>query len=326
MSGLEENSRLAANDTSKIEEQAAVWLQRQHFWDWSESDLGALDSWLAESTAHEVAYLRLKAGYGRTERLVALRTRRMSGRTRAQLFRFGAGAVGAVVLAVAGLTAQFYLKQPQEIAYTTPVGGHQTIALADGSQIELNTDTVLRVRADAEQRTAVLEHGEAYFQIRHDTAHPFVVMAAGHRVTDLGTKFLVRGRASQIEVTLVEGRARIDADDVSLQSHSAILMPGDDVVAGPHSISVTHETAREENNKLSWRSGSIVFRHTALDDAAEEFNRYNRDKIVIADDSVAKLKVDGTLPTNDPEAFTDIAQDILHLHVEKRGTDFVISR
>jgi|HubBroStandDraft_2_1064218.scaffolds.fasta_scaffold32793_2 transmembrane sensor len=326
MSGLDESNMPVTNEAATIEERAAIWLQRQHFWDWSDSDQETLDAWLAEATAHEVAYLRLKAGYGRTERLVALRTRRMTGATRARLFRFTAGAAGVLVLAAAGFAAQFYLTQSQDVTYTTPVGGHQTIALADGSQIELNTDTVLRVRVNAGQRTATLEHGEAYFQIKHDAAHPFVVAAAGHRVTDLGTKFLVRGGPSRIEVTLVEGRARIDADDAALQSHSAILTPGDDFVAGPRSISVTRETAREESNKLSWRSGSIVFRHTALSDAAEEFNRYNRDKIIIADDAAGKLKVDGTLPTNDPEAFADIAQDILHLHVEKRGSDFVISR
>ena len=319
MSASENTTRVGSAD---IEAAAAIWLQRRYYWDWSHADQDAFDAWITASTAHEVAYLRLKAGYRHTERLVALRAPRMEGRWSARLLRL-AGAVSAVV--IVGVAAMFYFTRPQDVTYTTAVGEHRTVMLADGSRVELNTDTVLRIRGGAVQRTTTLEHGEAYFQIRHDAAHPFVIAVAGHLVTDLGTKFLIRSDAAKLEVTLMEGRARVDADGAS-RDRSVTLLPGDDVVATAHSMSVTQKTAQEQESKLSWRRGVLIFSHAALADAANEYNRYNRDKIVVEGRIATALKVDGTLPTDDPQAFAEIAQDILHLHVEKRGTDIVISR
>ena len=61
-------------DASAIEECAANWLQRRRYWkEWSEADQKALESWLAESMNHAVAFWRLEATLERTERLSALR-------------------------------------------------------------------------------------------------------------------------------------------------------------------------------------------------------------------------------------------------------------
>ena len=50
-------------------------------------------------------------------------------------------------------------------------------------------------------------------KFEHDAEHPFVVKVAGHKITDLGTKFLVRAGAGQLEIALMEGRARLDTAD-----------------------------------------------------------------------------------------------------------------
>ncbi len=68
----------------------------------------------------------------------------------------------------------------------------------------------------------------------------------------------------------------------------------------------------------SWAGGvaCLIFRYTTLADAAAEFNRYNSNKLVIADASVGRMKIVGTFATNNVAAFADIAQDILGLRVE----------
>ena len=302
-----------------IEAQAALWLQRRQFWDWSPSDQAELDAWLAQSTAHEVAYVRLMAGYSRTERLVALRAPRMDRSVLGRLFRIAAA---VVVVAAFGSAALFYSK-PKEVTYTTPVGGRQTIMLADGSRIDLNTDSALRIDTDA--RRVVLDKGEAYFQIKHNSARPFVVTVGEHRVIDLGTKFLVRSKLDHMDVTLVEGRARVDSGNGSA-TQSVILAPGDEVVATAREITKVRKTPQDLSNELGWRRGVIVFQHTTLADAVAEFNRYNPNKILIGSNAVAALKIDGTFPSDDPDSFVEIAQDILHLRVERRGESVVITK
>ena len=61
------------------------------------------------------------------------------------------------------------------MTYATAVGGHKTLTLGDGSEVELNTDTIVRMPKVAGQRQVILDKGEAYFQIKHDAENPFIV-------------------------------------------------------------------------------------------------------------------------------------------------------
>jgi transmembrane sensor len=304
---------------------AAAWIRQRDFWDWSETDQVKLDMWRAESLAHEAAFLRLDAAWNRTERLAALRGAKRGWlpvpRSRRGAARVVAGLAILAMICAAGANYLFALK---EKTYVTVVGGHRTLALADGSQIELNTDTVLRLAAD--ERSAFLDRGEAYFQIKHDAIRPFVVTTAKNRVTDLGTKFLVSDSEDRLEVSLVEGRARIETAIAAGRTRSAVLTQGDFAIVTADSISVTKKPVRELANELGWRHGVLVFKHTTLADAATEFNRYNRDKLVIVDTGTGRLKIDGTFPANDVKPFTEVAQDVFGLRVDHRGNETVISR
>lgn len=306
---------------------AAEWVQRRHFHDWSEQDQAELDAWLAEASINLVTYLRLEAAWSRTERLVALQP---SGREEARASRtfrrilFGvAGGLG--VLAIIGVGVSL-LMMPGERTYSTPVGGHEIVTLADGSRIELNTDTVLRARMDGHERKIMLEKGEAFFQVRHDAAHPFVVMAGDHRVTDMGTKFLIRRDTQRLEVAVMEGRVRFDATDGLAQAQASLLTQGDAIVATTNAVSLMRQSTQKLANELGWRRGVVVFRHMTLGDAAIEFNRYNAKKLVVADAEAAHLKIDGIFPTNNVEQFSHLVQVALGLRVENRGNEIVISR
>ena len=316
----------ATSEANEIEAHAAAWLRRR-YWDWNDEQQAALDAWLAQSWAHQVAFWRLEAAWDRTERLVVLRS---GGQRQAEtvqtktlqplLTRAVAGALAVVAF---GVGAAWWLTRPDEQTYTTAVGAHKTIALADGSSVELNTDTVLRIAVSASGRTASLDRGEAYFQIRHDAAHPFVVMAGNHRVTDLGTKFVVRSDADHLKVTLFEGRVRLEAAD---GRKPVLLAPGDELVATADTVSTTRKSGAELSGALGWKRGLLVFQNTSLADAAAEFNRYNNRKLVVADSMAARRTIGASFPVNNIELFAQMARDVLRLHVEDRGDEIVISR
>lgn len=315
MSGTLE-SRTALLSLDAVEARAAQYLQRRQFWNWSRDEQAELDKWLAESSVHLVTYLRLEAAWKRTERLVALqapeRREAQTPRTHVRSTLAGVAAVLGLltVLSVAGWR---YFESSQDIVYATAVGAHRIVALDDHSAVELNTDTVLRLHG----RTAKLEKGEAYFQIRHDVAHPFVVWAAGHRITDLGTKFVVRNEVSHLEVTLVEGRARVDSAD---------LAPGDIAVVTADAINVAKAPMQDVSDRLGWRRGLLTFRHASLADAAAEFNRYNTGKLIIADAQLGRKKIVGTFQAKNVDLFAQVMRDLLGLRVSKTGGDIVISR
>ena len=311
-----------------IETSAATWIQRRYFWEWNEQDQADFNAWLAQSLAHRAAYLRLEAVWQRTERLVALRsqqTREVAEPKRDRLRRLLTEmAIAFAVVGALGVGVTQFLNVPRVKTYQTTVGGHETLAFQDGSQIELNTDTVLRAAFNSGHRMVWLDKGEAYFQIVHDSKHPLVVMAAGHRVTDIGTKFLVRRDSDRLEVELVEGRAGFDTSESAAASRT--LNPGDVVVASGNSVSFRKKTTQALSDELGWQHGVLVFHHATLAEAAAEFNRYNDRKLVIADAASARLTIVGTFRTNDLPGFIDVSQSIFGLRIEKRGDETVISR
>jgi transmembrane sensor len=312
-----------------VKTRAAEWRDRKDREDWSAEDQKALDAWLAQSSAHMVAYLRVDAAWTRADRLSALRgnptpqrpTPASSGRrTLPILFRMAAA---ALVLGVAGYAASDYLKpKPVAHTYATAIGGSETIRLADGSRIELNTNTVVRTEMSGKRRFVALEKGEAYFDIVHDAERPLIVQVGGQRIVDLGTQFSVHRDEGRLEVKLVEGRAQFESAN---GAKLAVLTPGDVLVKRGPTLTVTRKTERVLSDELSWRRGMLTFLHTPLSEVARELNRYNRQKIVIADASVARLTMNGAIPATSLSAFTNTARDVFGLKVETRGNEIVIS-
>ena len=311
----------------EIRAAAAVWLAKRDRGEWSEEDQKALDAWLAESWSHTVAYWRLDAAWNRTDRLGALRQQKIETARPARapvwplVFRTAA-ALGFVAILGFAATQVLHKQTAGARSYVTAIGGRETVSFADGSKIELNTNTAIRARMTTAERSIWLTRGEAYFDVKHDPAHPFVVYAAGRRITDLGTKFLVRRNAKTLEVALVKGSVRVGEGGGA----SRLLKPGDVAVASAESMVITRKSARELANELSWRDGVLVFDNAPLGEVASELNRYNRQKIVIANEDAAKLAVVGSFRTDDVQGFTDIVRAVFKLHVRNEGGRIVISR
>lgn len=319
---------LPAPDTRAIKDMAADWLERADRPGWNESNAAELERWLSQSPANRVAYWRVKSAWERAQRLHALQPVAdvQTGRNWS-LFRPMLLRTAAVLAAVAVLGIGMVLMAPRarEQSFATALGGHKVISFADGSKIELNTDTAIRTKLTAHERTIVLEHGEAYFQVKHDASRPFSVVIGDKRVTDLGTAFLIRSDAGRFEVALAQGRARFEATD-GVNNPSVLLVPGDAVMQNGGSISLVKETQSALADQLAWRRGLLIFSKTTLADAAAEFNRYNATKIQIADPATASITIGGTFATNNVAGFVELARNLLGLRTRAHGNNIVISR
>lgn len=284
-----------------------------------------------KSPRNAVAYWRLAGGLDRAERLAALREQRTSHAS--GLFSAVWPALPKLVAALAtvallGGGAFIALQQTKPGSgpqlYSTGLGGHQIITLADGSQIELNTETSLTADIGPNHRHVKLERGEAFFDIVHDSNRPFIVEADGQRITDLGTQFLARHESGRLEVDLVEGKARVDI--VGKNAKSALLLPGDRAIATTTDLAVTKRTSKKLDDQLGWRRGVIVFDNVTLAEAAAELNRYNQQKIVVVGASTGQLNVNATLPINNVGLFVRSAKTLFDLKIENRGNEILISR
>jgi len=318
-------------NVAAVEDEAARWLERRHFGNWDDAAEAEFESWINRSSGREVAYLRLEAAWSRTGRLAALRApgageAKISSRFAIAPVIMGVAA-SLAILAVVGVSAgKFLMPRAESRTFATPVGGHEVVGFADGTRVELNTNTVIRAQMTTDRRMVWLEKGEAYFQVKHDAAHPFTVFVGNHRIMDLGTAFLVRRDKGRLEVAVEQGRVAFKASDEKTPLQAAFLSRGDAVVATANATVMEKMSPSQLANELTWRRGVLVFRHTRLADAAAEFNRYNRVKLIVTDPAAAERTIGATFPVNDVERFARVARDVLGLKVTYHNDEILIGR
>lgn len=330
MSGTIEDRPLKSK-ALELDALAADWIERKAFGPWTAADQTALEAWLQQSSAHRIAFVRMRSGWEKAGRLAILQSglRQDSHgipvrHSRMKVFRVALAA--SACLAVFAGVSTLYTSPPAAPAYSTGIGEREVLSLADGSQIELNTDTALRMTAVAGQRTVWLQHGEAYFHVKHDPNRLFVVYAGDKRITDIGTEFSVRRDTGQVKVAVVDGSVRFEGDGRKPGQKEKVLHKGEVVVATAETTTIIHQSSRHMDEELGWRRGVLIFDRTPLSQAAEEINRYNSKKLIIADPEAGQMKIGGTFPKNNVNAITAAARELFGLHVEDRGTEIVISR
>jgi transmembrane sensor len=308
-----------------INAQAAEWIECRDRDDWSEANQSALDAWLAQSAAHRAAFWRLEAAWKDTDRLTAFRpvlrpqsgTRPIASRT---VFK---SIAAAALVAACCVGVATYMTTPDWKTYSTTIGGREILTLGDGTKIELNTDSVVRVAQSANARRVWLDRGEAYFDVTHDAARPFTVTAGDHQITDLGTKFVVRRETQALKVSVLDGRVQLEQKNGEIAP--AVLMRGDVVVATATKLIRSRAPAREIETGLGWRNGVLVFDDRTLADVADEFNRYNTRKLIVTDKKTAQTRIAGTFRADNIDAFANTAHRVLGLKVERRGEEILIS-
>ncbi len=234
-------------------------------------------------------------------------------------------AAAVAFVALLGGTGWF-LSGPTTQTFATAVGERSNLKLPDGSHVELTTNTVLRVAKSGKQRNVWLDKGEAFFQVVHDDKRAFVLHALNFKVVDLGTEFSVRRDADHLEVTVLKGSVRIDPPEGQRESVPVRLVAGEVAVANNRSISVTRKSSTAISDALGWRSGILVFRRAPLSDVAAEFNRWNTEKIVIGDRTIANMTISARLPATDVDMFARMARNFMGLKVIRNGDEIRISR
>jgi transmembrane sensor len=203
----------------------------------------------------------------------------------------------------------------QQRLYATQVGETRTISLADGSQVQLNTNSELRVSFSRGERRTELLRGEAYFDVARQTSRPFTVAAGSANVRVLGTEFNVERNADNTRVSVTGGTVSVSEAKAArgLHPESVKLSKNQKVSVSSAGISAVNATSAEQ--ALDWTRGVLVFDQTPLAEALEELNRYLKVPAQ-ADPSVREQALSGTFELSDPDntlaaiaAALDLQQD-----------------
>ena len=243
--------------------------------------------------------------------------------------RLALGMVAGMLVAIGAVLAVFApWRGPDEShleKYVTSIGEQQTIELADGSVITLNTGGQLVVDYSGPVRRVLLERGEAYFEVAEDPDRPFRVGLGAHTVTVLGTAFNVLMDPGRYQVAVIEGAVTFHEATADLSaSPPPVSMHG----PGPRRVEAGWVAEFDVNqNELKafqpesmdryrdWRSGLLEFYDEPLYQVVQELNRYSPRKILIEDTSVMELQVYTVVSIQDIDSTLNGLEHILPVEV-----------
>ncbi len=348
----------------KIEEAAAEWLaQREE--GFSSAQAREFERWCRLDPRHAAAAMRLEAACALLEKMPRVRAellpvvvefpsarRPIAPVKKIPLLQLVVGLAAAVALAALGWW-QWGRSAPAAPLYATSTGGYERVVLADGSVMELNANTVVRVDFAPPERRVALVSGEAHFTVAHDTVRPFIVSAGGVAVRAVGTAFNVRLASSAVEVLVTEGKVsvseveRVDPNALSTGADPKPTRWGQRVPP-PDTLLVANEraliaTAPQKSvspptpviekiepdalrEALSWQERKLVFAETPLREVVAQFNRRNRLQLVLGDAVLAERPVGGTFAADNVEGFIRLLEGSGTIAVERRGDATVVLR
>lgn len=205
----------------------------------------------------------------------------------------------SLVVAALGLGAygSYYLHRYP--TYTTEIGENRSITLADGSTVDLNARSRLRIEFSRGQRNVELLEGQALFEVAHDASRPFIVRSGGAVVRAVGTQFDVYRSPGGTTVTVVEGRVAVG--DTVVPSDA----PGATLVSAGEQVTVTAQAITKPKHTdvaaaTAWTQHRLIFDGTPLLEVVENFNRYNARQLIIDDPALAEFHVSGVYASTDP--------------------------
>lgn len=308
-----------------IEQMAARWVTRIDNETLDSRERAAFDRWIQANPEHKQAFLRLARHQQAIKASLTLPThnvrfsfrRWLKRKWRQPTWRWGtAGLTTGLVFSAAILLPKHY--DAEHFVLATALGESQTITLSDGSQVTLNTDTVIDVHLSNDQRALSLTQGEAFFAVAKDTARPFVVTSGRHRVQAVGTAFSVKhSDASSTHIVVTEGKVALGyiTENAHEPSINAYASAGQHAELEAKRFSVATSDKTTLFKALAWRDGRIVFSGEPLQKALQEFARYNPTPIVIKSPEIAALPIGGYFQVNDALSLAHALADEFQLEV-----------
>ncbi|OAI10299.1 FecR domain-containing protein [Methylomonas methanica] len=279
--------------------QAAEWFalfrsgQAQH------SETAQWQAWLAEHPDHRAAWARVEFYIDRFKSLPPKAA--LAGLTAPDLQRRRA-IKNLVLLGAVGLASWQFSRgrywQEWTSDYPVAQGQIQTVTLADGSTVILDSGSALNVEFSMDLRRLQLVSGEIYIETAKDNAdwqRPFVVDTQDGRVRALGTRFSVSQQADHSQVAVF-------ADSVEIQPSNPNT-PKQLLRAGQEARFVANQVEPIQQIKLdkpAWSQGVIVADNIPLSEFLLQLNRYRKGYVTCAPE-IADMRIIGSFPLKDTD-------------------------
>ena len=207
--------------------------------------------------------------------------------------------------------------------FATAVGQRDTVRLPDGSRVVLGPESEMIVAAGYGRGSREVElEGEAYFDVQHDEARPFLVRAGGADIRDLGTTFTVRATNGQgVRVAVTSGIVSL-APAHSAPNAAVELRPGDAGTLGTDGRTRDERGGAVETD-TAWTRGRLVFREASVATVRAELARWYGIDLQM-DSSFASRHLSMTFDGDSADRVLEVIALSLGAEVSRQGNTAVI--
>jgi transmembrane sensor len=306
--------RRSAGPDEQVVRQAIQWMMRLR--GTGDAQLQrACEHWRGQDADHELAWQRVQ----QLDRELGLGLKAMPGasavldnartnlrRRQALKLLSGATMTGASLWLTRDITP--WERLTADLA--TATGERRGLALGDGSQLQLNTDSAVDIRFDARQRQVALLRGEILVNsaIR---AIPLRVQTRHGLLEAQAARFVVRQGKAASRLSVLQGSVALSpSSGLSKQ----VVEAGQSVDLSPHGIRPVPRLAMEAG---AWADGLIVSRDMRLADFLAEVSRYRHGRLACAD-GIADLRLSGVFRLDDTDKLLTLLPRTLPVQLHYR--------
>ena len=163
------------------------------------------------------------------------------------------------------------MEEPVWHTVKVPVSGEYHFTLSDGTRVWLNSESEITfpVSFVGGSREVVVK-GEAYFEVKSDKAHPFIVHAKEVDIEVVGTKFNVAAYedSHRVVTTLAEGRVNVE-----MSGQVVGLSPDEQVSVDLKSGKMAKNSVSASTN-ISWIQGIFEYENMTLEEITTQLSRW----------------------------------------------------
>lgn len=306
-------------DASRVESEASDWIARLQSDDVDESERARFQQWLEAHPSHSRIYEELLGTWKRFERAGSLVSTVTAGHALGNVHHVArrrawlpVAAAAVLALVTVGSWWGWNELRPRGSSMQTAIGQQATVSLPDGSKVDLNTSTQMRVDYRSDARVIELARGEAHFEVAHDAERPFWVVADGTWIRAVGTAFDVYLGPTSLEVTVTEGKVQVAAgrsaparrpsDTALVHMAHSLLSAGQKFEYNGEGAQVRAATVTELRRSQSWRTGTLHFENQTLGEILQELGRYTTTQLIVEDATLRDMRLGGAFKASEEGA------------------------
>lgn len=267
---------------------------------------GRLNHWRSSAAAHDAAYRKaLKVWHLSAEALslpaapLPLTDQQPSSRRPAsRLTRYKRPLISAAMAACA-LLVLLPDWQALQADFSSPIAEHRNVTLADGSHMQLDSNSLIDVQFGPQQREVTLLRGQAFFSVKADPDRAFFVNAGQVRVRVTGTAFAVSVADNAVEVSVESGTVAVQTAKPGAPS-SHVLHRGDQLryTLKDHGI---HQAQLPAEQIAPWRRWQLVAIDQSVDDILVQLRRYQPGLVLLTDKALGERRITAALNLREPK-------------------------